>query len=65
VSGAATTTRVSGGEQRREEFMLIGHWDAVVEARDIFTFRDAEWEVIEVEWDNGYEKRVQVNRFAR
>lgn len=65
VSGAATDTRVPGGEQREEEFMLVGHWDAVIEPEDVFDYRGGSWQVLEIEWDNGYEKRAQVRRYGR
>lgn len=65
VTGARSNTRVAGGEQREEEFQLIGEWDAQVEARDIFVHRGREWEVAQVEWDNGYEKRASVVAYGR
>lgn len=65
VSRAMTNTRVPGGEQHEEEFTLLGYWDAVIGVYDIFTLRGATWEVISIEWDNGYEQRAQVRRFGR
>lgn len=65
VSGAAIETHVIGGQQREEEMTLLGSWDAVIEARDIFTLRGSDWEVIEVQWDNGYERRAAVRRYGR
>lgn len=65
VSRARSDTRVGGGEQHEEEFTILGNWDAVIGVHDIFTLRSAEWQVISVEWNNGYEQRAQVRRYGR
>lgn len=65
VSTARIENRVPGGEQREDDMVLIGLPDAVIEAKDIFSLRGSEWEVIEVQWDNGYEKRASVRRYGR
>lgn len=64
-STARTDTRVPGGERREEEFTLVGLWDSVIEANDIFDLGGAQWEVAKVEWENGYERRAAVTRFGR
>lgn len=63
-SNAITRTRVAGGEQAEEEFTLVGNWDAVVAEHDVFTLRGQDWEVIQVDWFNGYEQRAQVRRYG-
>jgi hypothetical protein len=64
VSNAMPRTRVVGGDQRIEDFTLLGNWDAVVEPHDIFTMDGAEWEIVSVARDNGYERRATVIRFG-
>ncbi len=64
-TSAATITRVVGGEQHEVELTLLGHWDAVVGAHDIFEHRGARWEVLSVDHFNGYEQRAQVIRYGR
>lgn len=62
VSSARINTRVPGGEHGEEDFTLLGAWDVVIEVKDRFDFRGAQWEVSRVDWDNGYERRASVIR---
>lgn len=65
VSRAAIDSHVLGGQQQEVIFTLVGSWDAQIESADIFDLRSAQWEVIRVDWDNGYEKRAAVKRYGR
>ena len=65
VSRARTEDKVPGGEQAEAEFMLIGLWNAVIGDRDVFDHEGARFEVIDIEPDNGYERRATVRRYGR
>lgn len=64
VSNAAVNNRVAGGSQTERQYTLLGYWDAEVEVHDKFEYNGGQWEVVELEWDNGYEKRAAVIRFG-
>lgn len=63
--GGAKDGRVAGGTQHEEEFTLLGNWDALIGKHDVFTLRGNRWEVVKVEWGNGYEQRALVLRYGR
>lgn len=65
MSTARTDSRVSGGKKRVEEYTLLGLYDAVIEPGDRFDYLGDQWEVQELEWDNGYERRAAVMRHGR
>lgn len=65
VSNAMPRTRVIGGDQREEDFTLLGYWDAQVAVHDIFDLNGAQWEVLALMSDNGYERRATVMRYGR
>lgn len=50
------------GKERVVEYILIGAYDAVVENNDIFTYRDEEYQVIQVLTPNDYEVRAMAVR---
>lgn len=64
-SRARTDVRVIGGTQHQVEFTLLGNWNAVIGAHDIFEYRGSEWEVLSLEYFNGYEQRAAVIRYGR
>lgn len=64
-SRARTDVRVIGGVSHQVEFTLLGHWDAVIGENDIFTHEGAEWEVLALDYFNGYEQRASVVRYGR
>lgn len=49
------------GVERAVSFEIVAEWDAAIARRDIFTHQGKDWEVIDVYFDNGYEKRVLVS----
>lgn len=65
VTNAMPRTRVQGGDQREEDFTLVGNWDAQVAVHDIFDLHSAQWEVVAVAHPNGYEQRATVLRYGR
>lgn len=65
VSNAMPSNRVPGGEQRIEDYTLLGNYDAVIEVGDVFDFGGGEWEVVSLTNENGYERRATVIRHGR
>lgn len=65
VSGAATNNHVPGGQQHENEFTILGEHDVAIGVHDVFDLRGSRWEVAEVDWDNGYERRAAVIRYGR
>ena len=49
------------GVERRVEFELVAEWDAQIARADVFVYQGKEWEVIDLYFDNGYEKRALVS----
>lgn len=49
------------GVDREVEFVLLGEWDALMDTGDVFTHQGRDWEVVEMFYDNGYEKRGMVS----
>jgi len=61
VGGLPRPTATLDGAERRVEFQLLGYHDAIIAVRDRFTHQDKEWEVVEVFYDNEYERRALVS----
>jgi hypothetical protein len=57
--------RVIGGVEHVIEMTLLGNWDAVIGEHDIFTHRGSEWEILALDFFNGYEQRASVIRYGR
>ena len=49
------------GVERSVDFILIGEWDSSMSPGDTFEHQDKEWEVVEMFYSNGYEKRALVS----
>jgi hypothetical protein len=64
ISLSRTNLRVQAGTQRKEEFTILGKWDALIEVNDIFTLRGTQWEVVDPVWNNGYERRAQAIQYG-
>lgn len=56
--------KVPGGTAQETEYMLLGAWDSTIGDHDVFDYRDDQWEVVEVMWNNGYEQRARVRQYA-
>ena len=54
-------TVTADGVERRVNFMLLGRHDAAMERGDVFTHQGRDWEIVEMFYDNGYEKRGMVS----
>ena len=61
-SGAQQPFASSDGSQYTLQFILIGAYDAVVAADDVFTLDGFEYKIVEVMPFNGYEQRAVVIR---
>lgn len=61
LSGQPTPTRTLDGVDRKVEFEIVAEWDAAIARYDTFTHQGKEWEVIDLFFDNGYEKRALVS----
>jgi hypothetical protein len=60
LAGQPTPTRTLDGVERRVEFEIVAEWNAAIARYDVFTYQGKEWEVIDLFFDNGYEKRALV-----
>ena len=60
-SGDPLPTITQDGVVRTIEFELLGEWDAKLARFDVFTHQGREWEIIELFFDNGYERRAMVS----
>lgn len=49
------------GIDREVEFTLLGEWNSALERGDVFTHQGKEWEVVDLYYDNGYERRALVS----
>lgn len=65
VTNAMPTNRVAGGTQRVEDYTLLGNYNAAIEVGDIFTLDGADWEVVALQQENGYERRATVIRYGQ
>lgn len=50
--------------QRYSQYELLGEWDAQLEVYDIFEFDNDKWNVVELLYNNQWEKRARVERFG-
>jgi hypothetical protein len=49
------------GVERVVSFEIVAEWDAAIARWDVFTHQGKDWEVIDLYFDNGYEKRALVS----
>lgn len=61
VGGLPRPTVTQDGVERVVEFELLGEWDAELDRRDTFTHQGKEWEIVDLFYDNGYERRALVS----
>lgn len=54
----------SDGHQRYVQYELLAKWDAELGIWDHFEYDGDEWEVVEVYFNNGWERRAKVARFG-
>lgn len=52
------------GQQRYSQYELQAEWNAQLEVYDIFEYENDKWEVVELYYNNGWEKRARVARFG-
>jgi hypothetical protein len=52
------------GKQRLSQYEIQAKWDAVMDVNDIFTYENDRWEIIELYYFNGWEKRARVWRYG-
>lgn len=61
VGALPRPTVTQDGVERVVEFELLGEHTAELAPRDTFTHQGKEWEVIDLFYDNGYERRALVS----
>lgn len=61
VGGLPRPTVTADGVERVVEFELLGEWNAEVARFDVFTHQGKEWEVVDLFFDNQYERRALVS----
>jgi len=56
--------KASDGFQLERMWMLLMEWDASIAPNDRFTAQGAQWEVVDIMPENGYERRASVRRYG-
>lgn len=54
----------NSARQRYSQYELLAEWNAELEIYDIFEFDNDKWNVIELLYNNQWEKRARVERFG-
>lgn len=60
LAGQPTPRITVDGVDRVVEFMLLGEWDCQMARFDVFSYQGKDWEVVDLFYDNGYERRALV-----
>lgn len=60
LSGQPKPVVTLDGVERVVEFMLLGEWDCAMARFDVFQYQGKDWEVVDLYYDNGYERRALV-----
>jgi hypothetical protein len=61
AAGNPEPVKTVDGIERTVQFELLGEWDAELARYDTFTHQGKDWEVIDLFYDNGYERRALVS----
>lgn len=61
LSGQPQPRVTADGVERVVEFELVAEWNALIARNDVFTYQGKEWEVVDLYFDNGYERRALVS----
>lgn len=61
IDGQPVPRKTLDGVERVVSFEIVAEWDAAIERRDVFTHQGKDWEVVDLFFDNGYERRAQVS----
>lgn len=61
IEGQPVPRKTLDGVERVVYFELVAEWDAALERRDVFTYQGKDWEIIDLYFDNGYERRAYVS----
>lgn len=59
--GDQRPTVTADGIERVVEFELLGEWNAEMARGDVFTHQGKDWELVEIFYENGYERRALVS----
>lgn len=54
----------NSARQRYSQYQLLAEWDALLEVDDIFSYDNDDWNVVEMLYNNQWEKRARVERFG-
>lgn len=60
--GVARPVVTADGLERTIDFTLLGEWDSDIALGDWFEHAGAQWEIVQLIHDNGYERRAIVSR---
>lgn len=61
ISGQPNPIRTVDGIERTVEFELLAEWDAQLARYDVFEYQGKDWELIDLFYENGYERRALVS----
>lgn len=64
VSGSPQPQFTLDGVVRRVQFELLGEWDAAIARYDVFTHQGKSWEVVDLWYENGWERRALVASYG-
>ena len=65
LSGQPKPLVTADGVEREVDFVLLGEYDCLLSAGDVFAYQGKDWEVVDMFFDNGYEKRGLVSARGR
>lgn len=61
IEGQPLPRVTQDGVERVVSFEIVAEWDAQISRGDVFEYQAKDWEVVDLYFDNGYEKRAMVS----